>query len=100
MSGNRTHYPYLSAVSWRKSGLALIVSATSAPINMLIVSIFVHDHSKIVAIVTTQLAVFEKYYFQNDFRDKSDDTCAFEGSYAFFNAVVVATIIITRRIHI
>ena len=31
MSGNRTHYPYLSAVRWRKSGLALIVSATGAP---------------------------------------------------------------------
>ena len=31
MSGNRTHYPYLCAGSWRKSGLALIVSATGAP---------------------------------------------------------------------
>ena len=31
VSENRTHYPYLSAVSWRKNGFALIVSATRVP---------------------------------------------------------------------
>ena len=41
MSGNRTHYPYLSAVSWWKSGLALIVSATGAPLWR--VSELIHD---------------------------------------------------------